>query len=368
MSRIKDIISLTSQMVEKQSVSGNEIEAIATLAIVDRYLQPCNLVRRNYLHNGIVSALWGTRENLMTPTYALNGHIDVVEADNPSQYIPVVKGHKLYGRGAGDMKGNVAAMVVAYREYVLSGGTDASLLLTSDEETGGFDGTRHIVENGFRPKVVFIPDGLSAFSIAESQKAPHHFYVRAKGPGGHAAHVFKVANPVNSIISVYTEMRARYAIATAENPWASTFEMTVMDTVNRAGNKIPSEVIAQFSWRWPLEHFSFEEGLADMQRACSIHGCEIVDELSHGWGEGCYTPRDNVFVQRWKSSIEDVLGRSVDYENLHGSSDARHFHKFGSLVIVTSGLGGGFHGQDEWVHLPSLVQLSEGITNFLSLQ
>lgn len=391
MSRREHIQRLTQEMVEVPSVTGEREENLAVLDLVDGYLGGgVKLESKTFERKGVVSRLWGDPDSLMNPRLLMCGHVDVVDGDS-GLFKPRVEDGRMYGRGTGDMKGNVAAMVDAYkRRLVEEGGPGGvGLLLVSDEEVGGFDGARYVVEEGLRAPVVFIPDGTAGkdFDIDESQKAPHHFTIRALGEGGHASLAFEIDNPVNRIWRVYTAMRAKYGLATPQHPWQSTFEMSVIHTDNfdsRSANRIPAEVYASFSWRWPLEHFEYEEGVADMERWCAEHGCEIVwvDEReeekrksgeriwkSHGLGEGMWVYTSRSEVQMWKGVIEEIIGREVGFAKAHGAADARHFYQADreAAIIVTQSRGGGFHNDGEWVDIESLVQLSEAIYRYQKL-
>jgi succinyl-diaminopimelate desuccinylase len=361
----EQIIDLTRRLVEIPSVTGDEWECQRIIEMAVEMIGPRAMrrefVRTNTKGESVRSVLWGDENTMMEPRLLLAGHIDVVAAA-ANQFDAKIVGDRLYGRGAGDMKGFDAAMLVAYGKWIDEGGPrGVGLLLTSDEEVGGFDGARYVVEKeGLRPDVVFIPDGEFDFDIVESQKAPHHFHIQADGVGGHASRAYRIDNPLNRVIKLYQAMRTKYSLATLQNDWQSTFEMTVLETKNGSANKIPAEVEAWFSWRWPLEQFGFAEGVADMNRLAKEFDCQILPD-GHGGGEGCLTQRTDTCVMTWKGIIEKQLRREVGYTNMHGATDGRHFYKYGARVLVTSGLSGGAHAIDEWVDLPSLVDLAEAI-------
>lgn len=371
----KGIESLCAELIKIPSKTKDQKQVVLALDLVNKYFEGLDLKVVNFESEGIHSRLWMNGSNLGKVTNLLCGHIDVVDAKE-SEFLPKVNDGKIFGRGAGDMKGHVAAMMIAFRKY-LEKDMDGSvgLFLTGDEEVGGFNGARYALEKGLRAKNVIIPDGSFDFDIVESQKAPHHFHVIAKGVGGHASLAFEIDNPVNRIISLYTEMRKKYSVATTKNDWHSTFEMTKIKTGFNSENSIPSSVDAWFSWRWPLEKFTFKEGVSDFEKLCKKYDCvEIKNDLlvdnevlraSHGKGEGCVTDKDDPLIVLWKQTAETVLKRKVGYTVMHGSTDGRHFYKFGSKVITTSAISGKHHSDGEWVDLKSLEQLSRIIEIFL---
>jgi succinyl-diaminopimelate desuccinylase len=320
--------------------------------------------------NLIASRIWGNPDTLMTPRLLLCGHVDVAdEQGDNSLFEPWIQNDILYGRGAADMKGNDAAMLVSYRRWIVeNGGTNGvGLLLTTDEEKGGFSGARNVIDQGLKPNVVYLPDGLDNYDIVESQKAPHHFEVNIRGRGGHGARAFELDNPLDRLFNFYQEARDRLSKATIENPWASTFEMTRIEVVNLSMNSIPGEVkLASFAWRFPPEQISFQDGLGFLRELCHKYGLNIVKE--EGGGEGCLTDRNAGFVLDWKNIIEGVIGHSVRFANAHGASDGRHFYNHpinGSKnILLTSSIGGGQHDAKEWVNIQSLYDLSEAIYRY----
>jgi succinyl-diaminopimelate desuccinylase len=380
----EQISELTKRLVEIPSITGRRAESQQVLDLVNEYLRNENVVYQQFESNGIVSGIWGSPDTLLKPKLLLSGHIDVVEA-NPEQFNPVEKNGKIFARGAGDMKGHVAAMMMAYKKFVEENKSskDISLLLTSDEEVGGFNGTRFVIEKqNLRPALVFIPDGEFSFDIVDSQKAPHHFHVKAvsKDGGGHVSKAFKLDNPVNRILNVYVEMRKKYAVASIDDEWKSTFEMTVFKTGNgdkskgqeeniNSANQIPEWADAWFGWRWPLEvkidgkKATYKSGLADLQKIARKNGVMILKD-DHGKGEGCYSDPNAKFIQTWKGIIQPIVGHEVGFKHMHGSTDGRHFYTFGSEVLVTSGVTEGAHSSNEWVDIDSLVELSEAIYKY----
>jgi len=473
------IIDLTRSMCRVPSVTRDTNLSLQVLQMALEYLGD-NVEYKFFESGGIHSIIIGNTIN-MRPKLALNGHVDVVDADSPDQFHPIIKDGRIYARGAADMKGHVAVMLLAFKQFLEENpdNNDVVLFLTGDEETGGFSGAQHVIKNeGFRPDVVFIPDGLGSYQIVTSQKAPHHFHVVSEsidthaactfhlvsyGPGAHVADSFKASNPVNNLVNVYMQlklmcakdpgltvemsfvdtinragnkipsevysdicmrwlpkkhsldeirgmlekvcsegrcdivsedeceisldaaaldrcinnmllvyesMREKYAKGTVDNPWASTFELDVLydepDKDDKGEVLTSSSVHAEFGWRWPLEQHRFEDGMADMEEICAENSCKIDIKRSHGDGDGCYTDTNSPYVNKWKTAMESELGRTVEFTNSHGSSDGRHFYKFGSEVILTSAEIDNYHGANESVDIDSLVTLHNALCAFLS--
>ena len=237
----KDIKLMTSDLVAIPTLTRDKDACLRALDYTSEVLS--GVPSQTFASNGVYSRLWGGEDTIMTPRLLLCGHIDVVDVEGDiSLFTAREEDGKLYGRGTGDMKGHVAAMLSSYRRWVDEAGPrGVGLLITSDEEMGGFNGTRHVIGQGLKPGVVFIPDGSFDFSIVKSQKAPYHFRAESKGEGGHASLSFRIINPIDKLINFYLAVRDKYHLATPESDWASTFTMTIMHTPNESKNKILAE-------------------------------------------------------------------------------------------------------------------------------
>jgi succinyl-diaminopimelate desuccinylase len=358
----QEILDLTLKLVEIKSLpKGAEDECIRAIEVVKEYMGD-TVHYQEYSHKGVHSILFGHPDTLLTPKMLLSGHLDVVDAD-PETFVPQIVGDILHVRGGGDMKGPDAAMLVAFKKYKTEHPDDTSvgLLFTTDEEIGGFNGARYMVESeGLRPEIVFVPDGGGDdYQIIFSQKAPHHFKVHVPGRGGHASRAFELDNPHNRLDALTAALRGEYAKATPENDWQSTMERTVITPQANSENAIPGEVNAWFCWRFPSEKYDFQTDYERIKAICEQFNCQIVDE--HGQGEGTLISPEDPVLQQWKGIVERLIGREIKVTYSHGSSDGRHFDKYGSTVLLNSAIAGEFHNAREWVNVESLVIMARGL-------
>lgn len=377
-----ELISLASRMIEVQSLSEETDKNRQVLDIADKYLKNVHshtFEREATGKNGekftVLSRLWGDPNTLMTPRLLLSGHVDVVDAESPTSplWSPKIQNGRLYGRGSGDMKGYDAAMLVAYKRWIeeTGGPNGVGLLLSSDEEIGGANGTRYTVSQGLTPEVVFIPDGEFNFNIVDKEKGPFHFLISATSEtkGGHVAMAFQFDNPINRLLGMYQEAKKIFSVATPENQWDSTFEMTLVNTANTSLNKLPDSVTAGFGWRFPVELWDYKSRRDQLLDLCAKYG--LVVEHEEGGGDGFKIDQNAPYVQLWKSTIEQVLRRPVGFVPMHGATDGRHFYassnrgEYGTKnVLVTSGISEGMHAKNESVDIDSLRQLSEAIYQY----
>jgi succinyl-diaminopimelate desuccinylase len=363
-----EIIDLAKDLIRVPSVATNGKASIDALNVAKKYIGKSSNPLA-FKHNGCTSYLWSNSKTVLKPKFLMLGHLDVVsDGGDSSLYEPKLEGGVLKGRGSGDMKGHVASLLYSYKHSIETNKeTDIALLLTTDEEVGGFNGSKFLVDSGLSPEVLFVPDADVDFDIVTSEKAPHHFVIQARGEGGHASRSFALDNPLNKIWGFYNEVRNIFHIATNKNSWASTFDMTTIKTDSKTKNMIPSFAEASFSWRWPLEQIDFETGRKKILKIAAKFNCEVV--LEEGWGQGTVSSESNPYIALWKQTIEHQLGKKVSFTNVHGSSDARHFFnhsKNGTKnLIITSAVTGGHHSSTEWVNVDSLEILSKALIIFI---
>lgn len=362
----RELVELASALVRIPSVVGNIKTNLEALNFAKRYL---NMTPTVYKRDGFTSYLWGNSKNPLKPNILLLGHLDVVDVGiRLDLFEPKLEGNLLIGRGAGDMKGHVSVLLKVYKQVLEKNSKSSlALLLTTDEEVGGFNGTQYLVESGLSPGILFLPDGSVNFNIVSSEKAPHQFTLESSGKGGHAAQAFALENPLDNILNFYSETRKEFDRATKKNSWASSYEMTSIETDSQSLNTVPAFARASFSWRWPLEQIDFKEGRNKILKAAKNYSCNIVHE--EGWGGGTLIDQDAEYIKEWKKTIEGTIGRKVTFTQKHGATDARHFFnnkKYGTKnIIVTSAHAGGFHSSREWVDVDSLIKLEQALLQYI---
>ncbi|MDI1352580.1 MAG: M20/M25/M40 family metallo-hydrolase, partial [bacterium] len=133
----------------------------------------------------------------------LVAHIDVVPAD-PNMFTLAVKDHRIVGRGVLDMKLGVAYYIEFLKELGASNlkNYDIGVMLTSDEEVGGMNGVRYLLdEQGYRGKIGFLPDGGFDWKIEEAAKGILWIKIKVHGVASHGSRPWLGVNAINNLIS-----------------------------------------------------------------------------------------------------------------------------------------------------------------------
>ncbi len=297
--------------------------------------------------------------------FAFAGHLDVVPAgDGWSQdaFTATRKGDLLYGRGAVDMKGAIAAYVSAIAAIPAEAGT-LSLLITGDEEGPAVHGTLaimdHMAKANVTPDLCLVGEPTSVNRLGDMMKIGRrgsvNIWIKVPGTQGHVAYPHLADNPIPKLV----RMLARIDGITLDEgtDWfqSSNIEITDMEVGNHATNVIPSVAKARLSIRFNDLHSG--EALVAMITAIS-HDVEPRTEVDAKIsGEAFLTPPGD-FSALVAGAIKDVTGIEPELSTSGGTSDARYLTKI--VPVVEFGLvNATMHKLDEAVAVPDLEQLVE---------
>jgi succinyl-diaminopimelate desuccinylase len=285
------------------------------------------------------------------PTVLLLGHLDVVSLPSGTEYGSVVREGRIYGPGAGDMKGELAILIEVFRAiHERYPGAALGLAVTSDEEQGGVYGTRFLFEHvGLRCGAAIVPDSGSLGEIAVEEKGTLHVRMIARGTAGHGSRPWLADNACDRIIAALGRIRARFdAFDGGDQHWHPTSTFTVMETLNRVPNRIPDRAEAVCDIRFPAPHT-----VAEMQAVIEALLDEQMDLEVLVAAEPTNLAPDPLYLK----ITEEVTGLPVRLIREHGGSDARYIARYGIPVIMTRPYVGNLHAEDEWVDIASMENL-----------
>ncbi|HEX9879860.1 MAG TPA: M20 family metallopeptidase, partial [Candidatus Binatia bacterium] len=301
-------------------------------------------------------------KNVERPDVMLFAHLDVVPLPEGTEYRSVIKNGRLYGPGAGDMKGELAILLVLFRAFHQSRpGISLGLAVTSDEETGGTHGTRFLFEDfGLRCGTAIIPDSGSVNDIAVEEKGTLHLKVRAKGTAGHACRPWLSDNPMDRMIAAMNRIRSYFdALKTSDDYWYPTCAFTAFQTPNRVPNRIPDAAEMICDVRFPPP-YSIHQMLGTIQQLLGEH-MEMEALVS---AEPTLLSPDPLYLK----VTEEITGQPVRLLREHGGSDARYVARYGIPVIMSRPLIGNLHTDNEWVDVASMETLYRIYERYLALK
>jgi succinyl-diaminopimelate desuccinylase len=361
---VPDVVELTKALIAAESVTPARG---AVFDVLEAALIPLGFRVERFIEG---EAPEGPVENLLAlrgdggPHFAFAGHLDVVPPGagwTSGAFVPEIRGDLLYGRGAVDMKGSIAAFVAAVAG-VESGGT-VSLLITGDEEGPATYGTPRLIERmaerGVMPDMCVVGEPSSAHRLGDTIKIGRRgstvIDVEVIGQQGHVAYPHLADNPVPRLIRALAEIDA--IVLDQGNAWFQPSNIEVIDLAvgNPATNVIPGRAAARMSIRFnDLQRGP--ELIARVEEIVLRHapGAQVKGRV---YGEAFLT-EPGALSTLVSGAVEAVLGITPELSTTGGTSDARFLSRI--CPVVEFGLvNATMHKLDEAVALADLHSLTE---------
>ncbi|MCZ8170789.1 MAG: succinyl-diaminopimelate desuccinylase, partial [Brevundimonas sp.] len=260
--------------------------------------------------------------------FGFAGHLDVVppgEGWTAGAFAPEVRGELLYGRGAVDMKGAIAAMVAAVGSIPPEAGT-ISFIITGDEEGPARFGTVPLIEHmravDAIPDLILVGEPTSVSRLGDMMKIGRrgsvNIWLTVEGGEGHVAYPHLANNPIGPLVNMLAELNALVLDEGTDWFQPSNLEITDITVGNPATNVIPARAHARLSIRFNDLHSG--QGLADMVSAIAEkHGGTARAVIS---GEAFLTPPGE-FSAMVARAVEAETGITPEASTTGGTSDAR---------------------------------------------
>lgn len=324
------------------------------------------------LRFGAVDNLWA-RHGTGRPVLCFAGHTDVVPPGPLDQwasdpFVPTVRDGVLYGRGAADMKGAIAAFVTAaeafVREHPRHPGSVA-LLITSDEEGVAVDGTVRVVETlkqrGETIDYCVVGEPTCAREVGDTLKNGRRGSLSGtltvKGIQGHIAYPHLAKNPIHLAAPAIVEL-----VRTVWDQGNEFFPPTSWQISNVHGgtgatNVIPGHVTFQFNFRFSTA--STVESLQQrLQAVLDAHGLDYALVWEMPYNRPYLTP-PGPLAEALKAAIREVAGIEPELSTSGGTSDGRFIADICPQVIELGLLNATIHKVNECVPLADLARLSD---------
>lgn len=355
---IKNILDLSKQLIQIQSVEGNDKALSQALDLALSKLGDFTIEK--FEINGVKSALvYNTKKRPKKFKVLLNAHLDIIPG-KINQYSPFIKGDRLYGAGAMDMKSNAACMIFVFKQVANNLNYPIALQLVTDEEVGGFLGAGYQVSKGVLADFVLAGEPTS-FDIVHKAKGVLKVEISAKGKTAHGAYPWKGDNALwkmNSFLNVLEK--------TFKNPqkdvWATTVNLSSIKTSNTAANKIPDDCAIILDIR-----FIEKNSRLVLKKIRSIlpKGFQIkilADEPV------MLTDKNNPYIQDLARIAKKHTSKKTVIRGANGTSDVNHFSKKSCAGVEFGPVGGGIGEDKEWVSIKSLEIFSKILIDFLGRQ
>lgn len=358
MNKRQEIIALATDLIRYKTVEGNMEEFSRCLHYIREYFADSTRLHiKDFSFNGVPAMLIANQPNTRSFDILMNGHIDVVPAPD-IDFEPTQKNGKLYGRGASDMKASVAAMMATMKHTAPTANASIGLMIVCDEEVGGFNGTGALVQQGYRGRVVLIPDDMGNLELTTKEKGILQLDVTFSGQAAHSCEPWKGNSAIDGFVAFASELRALFPRPTKE-AWQTTCNI---GTVNggEARNQLAPQVTATLDIRF-TEDTTSGALLTDITALAAKHAATVKKILE---GAAVNTPLNHPMVEQFAAIASQVIGRPVGNAVDHGASDARFFAEVDCPVVLFKPPSEDMHGTNEAVEINGLVQFYQIITRF----
>ena len=371
-----DPLALSRALIRCPSVTPEDAGA---LDVIIAALEPlgfaCHRLRFAEAGTAPVENLYARRGS-RGPNVCFAGHTDVVPPGagwSVDPFAAEVRGGRLYGRGAADMKTAVACFVAAVARHLQGGDSGAgsiSLLITGDEEGPAVNGTRKVLDwlgqRAERLDACLVGEPTNPARLGEMIKIGRRGSLNArltvKGVQGHAAYPHLADNPIPRLVRMLSALEAEPLDGGTEYFQPSTLTLTSVDVGNTASNVIPAEARAAFNIRFNDLHTpaSLRHWIETRCRgAGGRYGLEV--ECS---GEA-FVSEPGPLAEMVAAAVSERTGRVPEFSTSGGTSDAR-FLKDACPVCEFGMVGESAHKIDESVALSDLAALTDIYAGVLS--
>lgn len=312
------------------------------------------------------------RKGQQSPHFCFAGHTDVVPT-GPEQhwqhppFSGLVENGMLHGRGAADMKGSLAAMIVATERFISKHPDykgSISFLITSDEEGPFINGTTKVIDTleqrGEKIDMCLVGEPSSRDILGDVVKNGRRGsltgFLKVKGVQGHVAYPHLAKNPIHLAAPALSELsQTQWDNGNAFFP-ATSFQVSNINGGTGAGNVIPGELEIQFNFR-----FSTEVTHQQLQQRVNTILQDYDFEYELNWivnGQPFIT-EGGPLIDATVAAIKSVTGLDTALETSGGTSDGRFIAQTGAKVIELGPRNETIHKVDECVSTNDLIELCD---------
>jgi succinyl-diaminopimelate desuccinylase len=360
-----DIVDIACKLIACPSVTPAQGEVFAVL---EAMLAPMGFTVDRFVvgeaPDGPVENLLAWRTTGAGPHFAFAGHLDVVPPGDgwtSDPFTPALRGDLLYGRGAVDMKGSIAAFVGAIGSISEELPGTISLIITGDEEGPAVYGTLALMErmaaHGLRPDLCLVGEPTSSQRLGDvikiGRRGSVNMWIKVDGTQGHVAYPHLADNPIPRLVRILSAIDAE--VLDEGNDWfqPSNIEITDLEVGNPATNVIPAAAKARISIRFNDQH-SGAELIERISAIAAAEGGVVTAKIS---GEPFLTA-PGALSELVAGAIRDVTGAEAELSTTGGTSDARFLSRL--CPVVEFGLNNAtMHKLDEAVAVQDLKALGE---------
>jgi succinyl-diaminopimelate desuccinylase len=374
MSLSSPTIELTKELISRQSVTP---EDAGCQELMIEKLEALGFKIERLVFEDTTN-LWA-RRGTEGPVFCFAGHTDVVPTGPVDKWThppfePTISQGYLYGRGAADMKGSIAAFMTALERFIdhhPEHNGSIALLITSDEEGPFINGTVRVIEHleARNEKIDWCIVGEPSSTdkvgdiIKNGRRGSLSGKLKISGIQGHVAYPHLVRNPIHEAAPALAELASTQWDTGNDYFPATSFQISNIHSGTGATNVVPGEVIVDFNFR-----FSTEVTAEELKERVRV----ILDKHTQDWdidwilSGNPFLTEEGSLVSAVQTSIRDVTGYETELSTSGGTSDGRFIAPTGAQVVELGPVNATIHKVDERVKVSDLDLLSDIYENVLA--
>ena len=339
------ILNLSKKLIRIKSTKGNTEAFNEILHLVQEELDDYNV--KPFYSNGSESLLFSNTDTIPNKfKIILNAHLDVVTGAS-DQFNPQIKHNRLYGRGAYDMKAASAVEILVFKQLAKNLDYPIGLQIVTDEEQGGFDGTKHQLDKGIKTDFALVGESSCKLNIKHKAKGIAWLDIEFTGQGAHSAYPWEGNN---AIIQATNFINQVYQLI--PKPQKETNQTTInvakIGSNNDAYNKVPDHCLVSLDIRFAPED---ESSIISSIQALLPKTAHLTIKMNEAAN---FTDPEHPLIYKLVSAC-NKHHINPQLIGAHGGSDMRFYSAVGSNGIEFGPIGEGAHETNEWVDIPSLV-------------
>ena len=362
---MSDTLDLARQLIARRSVTPDDAGCMDMLI---EHLEPLGFVAEKMRFED-TDNLW-LRRGTEGPVFCFAGHTDVVptgpvENWDSHPFDTEIRDGMLYGRGAADMKGSIAAIVVAIKSYLANNEPNGSiaLLITSDEEGPAKHGTVKVIETLEERNekidwcLVGEPSSTTVVGdvVKNGRRGSLGCELTVKGKQGHVAYPHLADNPVHKAAAALSELAATEWDQGNDFFPATSFQISNINAGTGATNVIPGELRVVFNFRYSTET-NDTELRARAEEVLNRHGLDY--DIKWDLSGKPFLTAEGKLVAAAQVAIREISGFETELSTAGGTSDGRFIAPTGAEVLELGPLNKTIHQVNECVSVADLDTLT----------
>jgi len=349
------------QLVQFQTVTGNQDQVKKAFDYIVSLISAKAKVKR--LENNGFETLLAFNQETKKPEFGYMVHLDVVSATS-SLFKMRKEKNKVFGRGVSDMKFSIPIGISLLNELIeKKSATSFCLIITSDEEIGGFNGGKFLADEfKLRPLTLIVPDGGDNLLFVNKSKGVAQFEVTAKGSAAHASRPWQGKNALPKICQLVNQLEKKYGVNSQKENWNTTLNFGQL-TGGISTNQVCDLATLKIDFRYPETDSLERIELELRQLANQIDKSIQITRLSTGLPT--FTDTNLPVVKKFLAVLSQEFGQQILIQPNYGASDARHFARFITPVLMIKPVGGDIHCDSEWLDVDSTMKFSRALQKFI---